>query len=100
MPENGETAPLLEAIPNLARNGHVERETATQHIHRVRAITYTVLTVIFVAGLVSVLSFWDQVTGYVGGLPKDPHKAALILLRHAPIIVSRVKFNIVIVREG
>ena len=92
MPQNGETAPLLgENIPNLARTGNLNRETAVQRIRRaanVRAVVYAVLTTIFVVALVLVLFFWEKLTGVVGHLPKDPHKAARYILNNAPVIVS------------
>ncbi len=92
MPENGETAPLLgEGIPNLARTGNLERETPADRRRRlatIRAVVYTVLTVVFVVALASVLFLWDKITGVVGHLPKDPEKAALYILNNAPVIVS------------
>ncbi len=95
MSANGETAPLLgEGIPNLARTGNFERETAAQRVRRVataRGIVSAVLTTVFVVALVSVLFFWEKVSGVVGRLPKDPHKAAHYILHSAPVIVSYVQ---------
>ena len=94
MPENGETAPLLgENVPNLARDPNFDRNTATERIRRattVRAATYGVLTTIFVIALVCMLFLWDRLSGVVGRLPKDPHKAALIVLQSSPVIVSNI----------
>lgn len=89
MPENGETAPLLgENIPNLARNANAPPDN-TRRAATVRAITYGVLTTAFVVALVLFLFLWDTFTG-IGPLPKDPHKAALIVLKNAPVIVSTI----------
>ncbi|KAI0709261.1 membrane dipeptidase-domain-containing protein [Earliella scabrosa] len=98
MPQNGETAPLLgENIPNLARTGNLNRETAVQRIRRaanVRAVVYAVLTTIFVVALVLVLFFWEKLTGVVGHLPKDPHKAARYILNNAPVIDGHIDLPI------
>lgn len=89
MPENGETAPLLgENIPNLARNANAPPDN-TRRVATVRAITYGVLTTAFVVALVLFLFLWDTFTG-IGSLPKDPHKAALIVLKNSPVIVSTI----------
>ena len=92
MPENGETAPLLgDNVPNLARGPN--HETVADRVRRaatVRAATYGVLTTIFVIALVCMLFLWERLSGVVGGLPKDPHKAALIVLRSSPVIVSNI----------
>ena len=87
--QNGETAPLLGDVPNLARNVHVdEAANRSRRAATVRAVTYSVLSLIFVLALVGVFAFWDKVTGVVGRLPKDPHEAALLIMERAPVIVS------------
>ena len=95
MPENGETAPLLgQGVPNLARDGD-EHETAAERIRRatnVRAITHAVLSVLFIVALVCMFFFWDKLSGAVGRLPKDPHEAALYIMKNAPVIVSPTLF--------
>ncbi|EIW51737.1 uncharacterized protein TRAVEDRAFT_75537 [Trametes versicolor FP-101664 SS1] len=97
MPENGETAPLLgENIPNLARNANAPPDN-TRRAATVRAITYGVLTTAFVVALVLFLFLWDTFTG-IGTLPKDPHKAALIVLKNAPVIDGHIDLPI-LVRE-
>ncbi|TFK92082.1 hypothetical protein K466DRAFT_481304 [Polyporus arcularius HHB13444] len=100
MPENGETAPLLgEGIPNLARTGNLERETPADRRRRlatIRAVVYTVLTVVFVVALASVLFLWDKITGVVGHLPKDPEKAALYILNNAPVIDGHIDLPILV----
>lgn len=92
MAANGETAPLLgENVPNLARDPNFNGETAPDRARRaatVRAITYGVLTTVFVVALVVMLFLWNKLTGVVGRLPKDPHRAALIVLQNSPVIVS------------
>ncbi|KAI0670359.1 membrane dipeptidase-domain-containing protein [Trametes maxima] len=97
MPENGETAPLLgEAIPNLARDPE-NRDPAVERARRaatVRAITYGVLTTVFIVALVSLLFLWDKFTGEVGRLPKDPHKAALVVLQNSPVIDGHIDLPI------
>ncbi|KAI0362127.1 hypothetical protein OH77DRAFT_1416345 [Trametes cingulata] len=99
MPENGETAPLLgEGIPNLARDANFNhRDTVAdreRRAARVRAVTYGVLTAVFVVALVVMLSLWDKLTGVVGRLPKDPHKAALVVLRSSPVIDGHIDLPI------
>ncbi|KAI0336561.1 hypothetical protein GY45DRAFT_1315961 [Cubamyces sp. BRFM 1775] len=100
MPENGETAPLLgENVPNLARDPHFNREAATDRARRaatVRAATYGVLTTIFVIALVCMLFLWDRLSGVVGRLPKDPHKAALIVLQSSPVIDGHIDLPILV----
>ncbi|KAI8998616.1 membrane dipeptidase-domain-containing protein [Trametes punicea] len=100
MPENGETEPLLgENVPNLARDVDYNREAATERVRRtatVRAITYGVLTVIFVVALVSMLFLWEKLSGVVGRLPKDPHKAALIVLQSSPVIDGHIDLPILV----
>ena len=90
MPENGETAPLLGDLPNLARNVVVEDQAAARarRAATVRAVTYSVLTTVFVVALAGMFLFWDKLSGWVGRLPKDPHKAALLIMDSAPVIVS------------
>ncbi|KAI0374916.1 hypothetical protein BV20DRAFT_961140 [Pilatotrama ljubarskyi] len=100
MPENGETEPLLgEGIPNLARDVNFNRDTVADRERRaatVRAITYGVLTAVFVVALVVMLSLWDKLTGVVGRLPKDPHKAALVVLQSSPVIDGHIDLPILI----
>ena len=93
--QNGETAPLLGEIPNLARNINANVDEAVNRRRRavtVRAVTYSVLSLVFVLALVGVFAFWDKVTGVVGRLPKDPHDAALLIMERAPVIVSNEPF--------
>ena len=96
MAENGETAPLLaENVPNLARtNGRdADADAAYARARRaanVRAITYAVLSAVFVIALVSMLFFWDRAAGRVHPLPSDPHDAALAIMEGAPAIVSSI----------
>lgn len=96
MPENGETAPLLgENVPNLARNTNLNGDATADRVRRaatVRAVTYGVLTTLFVVALVLMLSLWDKLSGTIGRLPKDPHQAALVVLQKSPIIVSLVSW--------
>ncbi len=91
--QNGETAPLLGHVPNLARNGQVdEAANRSRRAAIVRAATYSVLTLVFVLALAGVFAFWDKLTGVVGRLPKDPHEAALLIMERAPVIVSYEPF--------
>ncbi|KAI0664784.1 membrane dipeptidase-domain-containing protein [Cubamyces menziesii] len=98
MPENGETAPLLgDNVPNLARGPN--HETVADRVRRaatVRAATYGVLTTIFVIALVCMLFLWERLSGVVGGLPKDPHKAALIVLQSSPVIDGHIDLPILV----
>ncbi|KAH9946097.1 membrane dipeptidase-domain-containing protein [Epithele typhae] len=91
-----ETAPLLDDrnIPNLARtgNGHDEIAAAINRVQAAanrRAWIYAVLTAVFVVALVSMLFFWDKV-GSVGRLPSDPHEAALVIMKGAPVIDGHI----------
>ncbi|KAH9854253.1 membrane dipeptidase-domain-containing protein [Lenzites betulinus] len=102
MPENGETAPLLgENVPNLARNTNLNGDATADRVRRaatVRAVTYGVLTTLFVVALVLMLSLWDKLSGTIGRLPKDPHQAALVVLQKSPIIDGHIDLPI-LVRE-
>ncbi|KAI0780904.1 membrane dipeptidase-domain-containing protein [Trametes elegans] len=94
MAQNGETAPLLgEGVPNLARDPNFTRETERDRVQRattVRAIAYGVLTTVFIVALVLLLFLWDKISGVVGRLPKDPHKAALVVLQSSPVIDGHI----------
>ncbi|KAM5531048.1 hypothetical protein V8D89_015268 [Ganoderma adspersum] len=95
--QNGETAPLLGEIPNLARNGNVdEAANRSRRAATVRAVTYSVLSLVFVLALVGVFAFWDKVTGVVGRLPKDPHEAALLIMERAPVIDGHIDLPILV----
>ena len=96
MTENGETAPLLsENVPNLARGddrGGIDAAMARiRRATNVRAIVYCILSAVFVVALVSMLFFWEDVSGTIGGLPRDPHEAALAVMKGAPVIVSSAR---------
>jgi membrane dipeptidase len=58
---------------------------------RSKKIVWTALTVLFVAALVFFLGFVhllsDKIAPWVGLMPKDPHKAALVIMKQAPVIV-------------
>lgn len=87
--QNGETAPLLGDVPNLARNVQADEvANRTRRAASVRAVTYAVLTLVFVLALVGAFAFWDKLTGVVGHLPQDPQEAALLIMEGAPVIVS------------
>ncbi|TBU50803.1 membrane dipeptidase-domain-containing protein [Dichomitus squalens] len=97
MPQNGETAPLLGGIPNLARNAVAQDEAArARRAATVRAVTYSILTTVFVVALAGLLLFWDKLSGVVGRLPKDPHKAALLILDSAPVIDGHIDLPILV----
>ncbi|OSC97128.1 hypothetical protein PYCCODRAFT_1440490 [Trametes coccinea BRFM310] len=100
MPENGETAPLLgENVPNLARDTDFHGQAAANRVRRtatIRAITYGVLTTVFVVALLCMLLLWDKMSGAIGGLPKDPHKAALIVLQNSPVIDGHIDLPILV----
>ncbi|CDO69503.1 hypothetical protein BN946_scf184785.g8 [Trametes cinnabarina] len=100
MPQNGETEPLLgENVPNLARDTDFQGTAETDRVRRtatIRAITYGVLTTVFVVALLCMLFLWDRISGVVGRLPKDPHKAALIVLRSSPVIDGHIDLPILV----
>jgi membrane dipeptidase len=56
-----------------------------------RKIVRTNLLLLFIAALVFFLGFAhlfnDELGPWTGKLPKDPHKAALIIMQQAPVIV-------------
>lgn len=56
-----------------------------------RKIVWTGLTLLFVAALVFFLGFADllsdELSPWIGTLPNDPHKAALAIMKQAPVIV-------------
>lgn len=88
-----ETSPLLDdnggnqQPPSPARPGGVYGKEDT----KARRIVWTGLTLLFVAALVFFVGFVhllsDKVAPWVGLLPKDPQKAALVIMKQAPVIV-------------
>lgn len=56
-----------------------------------KKVVWTMLTVLFIAALVYFLGFVqllsDNLAPWVGLMPKDPHKAALVIMQQAPVIV-------------
>lgn len=82
-----ETTPLLEN----GNGAHVEETRPSRHNLLVRAIIWTLLTLLFIVGLVVVLIFQDKLPDslypWLGRLPKDPMAAALIIMDKAPVIV-------------
>lgn len=96
---DNETSPLLQS------NGGTQppsRSPGTRHVNsddkegntRARKIVWTSLTLLFVAALVFFLGFVqllsDKLAPWIGLLPKDPHKAALVIMKQAPVIVSAI----------
>lgn len=97
MANNGEQAPLLgdPAEENLARNPDhysdlvAKREAAARRHATIRKIIYGVLALLFGVTLVVLLLIWDRLGGgNIGNLPQDPAKAALIIMKSSPAIVS------------
>ena len=92
----GEQEPLLgdPDVQNLARNPEfyndlrAKREAAAKRAAAIRATLYGSLTVLFAVALVGMLFFWEKLGGVIGGLPKDPDLAALIIMNSSPAIVS------------
>ena len=93
MATNGERDPLLgpPGEPNLARDTnlgeHAAKRAAQRRADIIRAVVHGVLTVAFIAALLSGFFLWDKIGSYAGELPKDPAKAAQRLLESAPVIV-------------
>lgn len=96
MADISEQAPLLGSTEgqNPARDPEyynvilAEREAAANRAATIRAIVYGSLTLLFGVALVGMLFFWEELGGVIGGLPKDPLKAALVIMDSAPVIVS------------
>ncbi|KAF9453941.1 hypothetical protein P691DRAFT_657111 [Macrolepiota fuliginosa MF-IS2] len=67
---------------------------------RSRKIVWTGLTLVFIAALVFLLGFThllsDTVAPWIGLLPKDPHKAALVIMQQAPVIDGHIDLPILI----
>lgn len=65
-----------------------------------RKVVWTMLTVLFIAALVFFLGFVqllsDNLAPWVGLMPKDPHKAALVIMQQAPVIDGHIDLPIVI----
>ncbi|KAF5351834.1 hypothetical protein D9756_007481 [Leucocoprinus leucothites] len=100
-----EASPLLDA--NGASQPPLTRRTDSGGIvhgkepdTRSKKIVWTALTVLFVAALVFFLGFIhmlsDKLAPWVGLLPKDPHKAALMIMKQAPVIDGHVDLPILI----
>ncbi|EIN11969.1 hypothetical protein PUNSTDRAFT_50766 [Punctularia strigosozonata HHB-11173 SS5] len=99
MASNGEeTAPLLSNSRPFARSD--EEHEAHERIARaakVRVIVSGVLTAVFVAALIVMFVAADKLnlgTGDRGTLPKDPLKAAHVILKEAPIIDGHIDLPI------
>ncbi|KAH9832292.1 membrane dipeptidase-domain-containing protein [Rhodofomes roseus] len=96
MATNGERDPLLgpPGEPNFARDTDLSEHAAKRAVERraavIRAVTHGVLTVAFVAALLSMFFLWDKVGRFAGALPKDPEKAAHRLLESAPVIDGHI----------
>ncbi|KZT65952.1 hypothetical protein DAEQUDRAFT_730871 [Daedalea quercina L-15889] len=96
MATNGERDPLLgpPGEPNLARDTnlgeHAAKRAAQRRADIIRAVVHGILTVAFVAALLSGLFLWDKIGSYAGALPKDPAKAAQRLLESAPVIDGHI----------
>lgn len=62
-----------------------------------RKIVRTNLLLLFIAALVYFLVFAhlfnDKIGPWTGKLPKDPHKAALVIMQQAPVIVRTVSVS-------
>ncbi|EMD37258.1 hypothetical protein CERSUDRAFT_83014 [Gelatoporia subvermispora B] len=98
-----EHAPLLgEPVEqNLARDANLngdaaKRDADRRRATRVRVITHGVLSLVFVAGLVIVLFFWEKVGRAVGALPKNPEQAARRVLESAPVIDGHIDLPILV----
>jgi len=87
---DAEHAPLLGTGPPLTR----PRPTNL----KVRATVHGILVAVFVVGLFVVIYAWEGFGDVVGGLPKDPKKAAEKLLQSAPVIDGHIDLPI-LVRE-
>ncbi|KXN90124.1 hypothetical protein AN958_04614 [Leucoagaricus sp. SymC.cos] len=58
---------------------------------RAKKVVWTTLTVLFLAALVFFLGFVhllsDNIAPWIGLMPRDPHKAAFVIMSQAPVIV-------------
>lgn len=98
---NGDRQHNNEASPLLGSQGDTRQPTSQGEIQhngglRARRVAWTTLTVLFVASLVFLLGFVhllsDKIAPWLGLLPKNPYKAAVVILEQAPVIV-RFNFN-------
>lgn len=99
-PPRTERDPLLRSSSDRIRNIYdIANEDSEYGMSPVRRLINLVLVVIFVIALCVMLFHYDRVQdggkkrdgGWPwGGLPKDSRKAAEVLLRQAPVIVSDV----------
>ncbi|KAJ3568441.1 hypothetical protein NP233_g5712 [Leucocoprinus birnbaumii] len=65
-----------------------------------KKIVWTGLTIVFVAALVFFLGFIhllsDELAPLIGLLPRDPHKAALVIMKQAPVIDGHIDLPILV----
>ncbi|KAJ6497811.1 membrane dipeptidase-domain-containing protein [Mycena sanguinolenta] len=88
-----EDGPTDESTPLLPR-------PVTEDVGKMRAYVWAVLTTIFAAGLVVLLIFPhvlpDSLAPLVGRLPKDPMRAALVILNDTPVIDGHIDLPILL----
>jgi hypothetical protein len=95
--QQNETSPLLNSTnptaqsPTLWVNGTGGIVHDKEPHTRAKKIVWTLLIVLFLAALVFFLGFVhllsDKVAPWIGLMPRDPHEAALVIMKHAPVIV-------------
>ncbi|KAF9528504.1 membrane dipeptidase-domain-containing protein [Crepidotus variabilis] len=88
-----------ERSPLLNTNGHHEDDERTRGAlstrdPKSRIVVWSVLTLVFIAALVVLVGFEDKlgdsVKGWLGILPKNPTKAAIMILDKAPVIDGHI----------
>jgi len=94
---NGDRQHNNEASPLLGSHGDSGQPGSQGEVHnglRARRIVWTTLTVLVLASLVFLVGFVhllsDKIAPWIGLLPKNPDKAALVILEQAPVIDGHI----------